>query len=350
MFWYATQGSSTTSRSGSRGSSPARRTTPASSLASRTRATTRSWPINQGYEIQIYDGTTGEPQKTGSIYNFKREETRNSNPIGEWNDYEIRAVGQQYTITLNGTVVNTFTGARNLAGYLGLQNHDASSHVHFRYVRIKEIDTTPPSTTATLDAAEPDGSNGWYRSPVHVTLNAADDEGGAGVARTEYSVGGGPWTTYGGPFEVGSDGSHTVAYRSVDRQDNVEEPKAVSFKIDRTAPQVTCTVTPTSLWPPNHKLVAATAQVSVGDATSGPAGFSLTEVVSSEPDSGTGPEDVPGDISGWTVGTADTEGSLRAERADGRDGRTYTLTYSGSDAAGNQATCRVSVVVAKKPK
>ena len=105
-------------------------------------------------------------QKTGSIYNFKREERRNSNPVGEWNDYEIRAVGQQHTVIPNGEVVNTFTGARNLAGYIGLQNHDAGSQVHFRYVRIKEIDTTPPATAATLDPAEPDGSAGWYTSPV----------------------------------------------------------------------------------------------------------------------------------------------------------------------------------------
>jgi cytochrome c len=302
--------------------------------------------VNQGYEVQIYDGATGEPQKTGSIYNFKREERRNSNPVGEWNDYEIRAVGQEYTVTLNGEVVNTFTGARNLAGYIGLQNHDAGSHVHYRYVRIKEIDTSPPTTTATLDPADPDGSDGWYKSPVRVTLDAADNEGGSGIARTEYSIGGGSWITYDGGFEIGSDGSHTVTYRSVDRQDNIEESRTVTFKIDQTAPQASCTVTPAKLWPPNHKLVAVSARVAVSDATSGAAGFSLTDVSSSQPDSGTGPEDVPGDISGWTIGAADTEGRLRAERAG--DGRTYTLTYTGSDKAGNPTTCHATVVVSKR--
>ncbi|HWM12771.1 MAG TPA: PKD domain-containing protein, partial [Solirubrobacteraceae bacterium] len=103
--------------------------------------------INNGYEVQIYDAETGEPQKTGSIYNFKREERRNSNPIGHWNDYEIRAEGQQYTVILNGEVVNTFTGARNLQGFFGLQNHDPGSQVHFRYVRIKELGGTEPPET-----------------------------------------------------------------------------------------------------------------------------------------------------------------------------------------------------------
>ena len=107
--------------------------------------------INQGYEVQIYDGTTGEPQKTGSIYNFKREERRNSNPIGHWNDYEIRAVGHEYTVILNGEVVNTFVGARNLLGYFGLQNHDSGSHVHFRHVRIKELEATEPPPARFFD-------------------------------------------------------------------------------------------------------------------------------------------------------------------------------------------------------
>jgi PKD repeat protein/glucose/arabinose dehydrogenase/type 1 glutamine amidotransferase len=102
--------------------------------------------INDGYEVQIYDSATGEPQKTGSIYNFKREEARNSNPIGHWNEYEIVAEGHRYTVILNGEVVNTFNGSRNLQGFFGLQNHDPDSHVHFRYVRIKELPDGEPST------------------------------------------------------------------------------------------------------------------------------------------------------------------------------------------------------------
>ena len=102
--------------------------------------------INNGYEVQIYDADIGEPQKTGSIYNFKREEARNSNPIGHWNEYEIRAEGHRYTVILNGEVVNTFNGSRNLEGFFGLQNHDPNSHVHFRYVRIKELPPGEPTT------------------------------------------------------------------------------------------------------------------------------------------------------------------------------------------------------------
>ncbi len=154
--------------------------------------------IDQGHEIQIHEGAnTSEPQKTGSVYNFKREERRNSNPIGEWNDYEIRAKGLTIQVLLNGQVVNTYTGAAprtKATGYFGLQNHDANSQVHYRYVRIKPLEVVAPSTTATLDPAQPGGSSGFYTGPVNVTLSATDD--GSGVDVTEYRLDGGAWTRY----------------------------------------------------------------------------------------------------------------------------------------------------------
>src|SRR4051794_2283597 len=57
-----------------------------------------------GQEIQIYDGPTGEPQKTGSIYNFDPLNLAQAMPTpkGVWNDYEIRVVGPHYTIIRNG--------------------------------------------------------------------------------------------------------------------------------------------------------------------------------------------------------------------------------------------------------
>jgi len=56
---------------------------------------------------------------------------------------------------------------------------------------------------------------------------------------------------------------------------------------------------------------------------------------------------VPNDIQGWTTGTnpADTGGQLRAERYGGA--RTYTLTYRGTDLAGNTAECKPTVTVPK---
>ena len=101
-------------------------------------------------------------------------------------------------------------------------------------------DSTPPTTTHALDPAEPDGDGGWYQSPVEVTLDATDNEGGSGVAATEYRFAGDEeWIPYEGPFTVSDEGRHEIEYRSVDEEGNTETTRSVSFRIDATAPTTT---------------------------------------------------------------------------------------------------------------
>jgi hypothetical protein len=59
----------------------------------------------------------------------------------------------------------------------------------------------------------------------------------SGVAKTEYKVDSGSWTT-GTSTTISSDGDHTVLYRSVDNAGNLETAKTVHVKIDRTPPAV----------------------------------------------------------------------------------------------------------------
>ncbi|MEO9326257.1 PKD domain-containing protein [Nocardioides sp. C4-1] len=103
--------------------------------------------VDDGHEIQIKEGQPNdEPQKTGSVYNFDREDRRNAKPIGEWNDYEIRVTGQTYVMTLNGVEVNRYTsdGSRGITGYVGLQNHGDADVVSFRNVQIRELEIDEP--------------------------------------------------------------------------------------------------------------------------------------------------------------------------------------------------------------
>jgi Rib/alpha/Esp surface antigen-like repeat protein len=113
-----------------------------------------------GQEVQIYDGSTGEPQKTGSIYNFQPLNLQQARPTpaGVWNDYEVRLVGQHYTIIRNGVVINEFdntpgkTSSRAgdpptdlrqfLNGFIGLQNHSNSDLIEFRNIRIRTLHAT----------------------------------------------------------------------------------------------------------------------------------------------------------------------------------------------------------------
>lgn len=117
------------------------------------------------------------------------------------------------------------------------------------------------------------------------------------------------------------------------------------FEPDHTPPVVSCTVTPERLWPPDHRLVPVTATVTITDEGSGPAGFALVSITSSEPDQGLGDGDVPGDIRGFTVGAASTSGWLRAERSGRGTGRVYALTYVGADRGGNSTACTATVRV-----
>ncbi|MEU9403648.1 family 16 glycoside hydrolase [Streptomyces sp. NPDC048242] len=115
--------------------------------------------INYGHEIQILDSPTGDMYKTGSVYGFDRVGlgAAGVTPKGTWNDYEIRAEGQHFTVLRNGVVINEFDnvggqvftppragdpgtdGRRYATGYIGLQVHSTSDVISYRDIRIKEL-------------------------------------------------------------------------------------------------------------------------------------------------------------------------------------------------------------------
>ena len=115
--------------------------------------------INYGHEIQILDSPTGDMYKTGSVYGFDRVGLGGAGvtPKGTWNDYEIRAEGQHFTILRNGAVINEFDnvggqvftppragdpgtdGRRYATGYIGLQVHSTTDVISYRDIRIKEL-------------------------------------------------------------------------------------------------------------------------------------------------------------------------------------------------------------------
>ena len=210
-------------------------------------------------------------------------------------------------------------------------------------------DTMPPTTVANLSVSP--NASGWInQNPVGVTLLAQDEPGGAGVVRTYYALDDStcaPPTTgsaipaacqTGNSLTVSGDGQHTLYFFSVDAAGNFEAQQHLAVNIDTTAPTVACRATPATLWPPNGELVGVTVTVTVADAGSGPAGFTLLRVTTNE-------GDIAAEMAGFAVGTSSTQGQLRAARDGSGSGRVYTLTYQGSDQAGNTAVCSTTVVV-----
>ena len=88
--------------------------------------------------------------------------------------------------------------------------------------------TAPPTTVSGADAL-------WHNAPVTVSFSAADNAGGSGVAKTEYQLGAGAWTT-GTSLTVSGDGTHTINYRSTDNAGNIEAAKSVIVRVDTRKP------------------------------------------------------------------------------------------------------------------
>ena len=115
--------------------------------------------------------------------------------------------------------------------------------------------------------------------------------------------------------------------------------------LDITPPVIHVSVSPNSLWPPNHKLAAIAATVVAVDECDPNPQVRLVSVTSSEPDNGLGDGDTAGDIVGAAVGTDDRSFQVRSERSGPGPGRTYTIVYKATDASGNTAQATATVVV-----
>lgn len=128
-------------------------------------------------------------------------------------------------------------------------------------------DTEPPVTTIAVTGTA--GLAGWYRSPVVVTLTASDGIG-SGVALVEYSLNGGAWHSYTGPFTVSAQGSTQVIGRATDVAGNVADPTPpTTVMVDSVAPAVAIA----SPEPRDYLYTQTIAlSTSVSDAVSGVAG------------------------------------------------------------------------------
>jgi len=234
----------------------------------------------------------------------------------------VSACSSASTLTSEGADQSVGGGATDAAG------NTASTRVSGI-----SIDKTAPEISGSRTPAP--NANGWNNTDVTVLFACSDALSGVDSC--------GPT-----PQVVSAEGRlQARTGTAIDLAGNSVEATVGFISIDKTGPTITCNASPSELWPPNHRLVGVTAAVKVTDALAGAAGFVLTSAVSDEPDEGLGDGDTVNDIQGFTIGLADTLGRLRAERNGRSDGRVYTLTYSGADAAGNLAGCAARIVVPK---
>ena len=110
-----------------------------------------------GMEIQILDNVCGRDRSLkswqfhGSIYGVVAAQHGAEKPLGEWNSEEVRVIGDNVTVILNGRTILCCSiediektpdglehpGLHNKSGYIGFLGHTEPTRL--RNIRIKEI-------------------------------------------------------------------------------------------------------------------------------------------------------------------------------------------------------------------
>src|SRR4051812_8804858 len=116
-----------------------------------------------GHEIQVNESLQNpgiDGIKTGSVYGFanlnaQQARTYERQTQGVWHEMEIRLVGQQYTVLVDGNIINQYdnnipkmnsrngdppTPARQFPrGYFGVQTHGGTDRIFYREIRVKDL-------------------------------------------------------------------------------------------------------------------------------------------------------------------------------------------------------------------
>lgn len=215
----------------------------------------------------------------------------------------VESVTKPVIVTTEGAEQNVNGEATDLAG------NTATASV------MVSIDKTPPTITASI-SPEPN-ANGWNNTDVTVTFDASDELSGVESVTKPVTV-----TTEGAEQEVVGE--------AIDYAGNTATV-SVGVNIDKTPPAVSVAADPSTLWPPNHKMVDITIS---GSATDTISGIALTTFVVIDEYTTTAP----------ILSDFNTTIQLEAWRNGGdEDGRIYTISVTAKDKANNEATSSATV-------
>jgi len=209
-----------------------------------------------------------------------------------------------------------------------------------------QADTTAPVVDAGADVTVEQEShagtqvtlNGTAADNVSTRFNFTWSENGAAL-KTETNV---TDTTLIYTFNLGT---HIVTLNATDEAGNTGSDNVTVTVVDTTPPEITVSVAPDSLWPPNHKYVQVEATVTAQDVCDPSPTITFVSITSNEPDNGIGDGNTVNDI----VIVNDYTFEFRAERSGNGVGRVYTITYQATDASGNSAQASATITVAHNP-
>lgn len=204
------------------------------------------------------------------------------------------------------------------------------------------VDLVPPIASITTTPSA--NGHGWINSsPVTVNLSATDS--GSGVEQLRYWINNGPVTVSAGSSastQISGQGTNSANLRALDNAGNISSLVSLAVKVDLTPPAVSVFANPSSLWPPNGKMVPVTISGTITDSLSGVDTSSAAFAVVDE----YGQVQPSGPISLGSGGSYSFTVLLQASRnGNDKDGRKYTITVSAKDLAGNLGSAATIVTV-----
>ena len=136
--------------------------------------------------------------------------------------------------SVNGAALTTYTAPFVVTpeGYNSVSywSVDMQGNAENTQTATLKIDKTPPASSSDADGA-------WHRSAVNLNLTTTDLLSGTTLGScTFYRVNAGVLTTYGGSFDLGTEGDNTIEYFGRDIAGNVEATKTATVRIDHTPP------------------------------------------------------------------------------------------------------------------
>jgi len=277
-----------------------------------------SLPSNQAsYNFNVQWSGTDDGS---GIRDFTIYVSDNGGPFSAWLT-QTTALQATYK-GVGGHTYSFYSIALDLVG--NLENLKTSAEATTQVI----VDTTPPQIIPQVSGTLV--NNGWYRSAVTVNWTVTDPE--SGIASSSGCA----------PTILTADTAGATLTCLATNGAGLSASVPVTIKIDTTPPVATASANPSTLWPPNGKMVNVTVSGTVTDATSGvnpnSANFAVVDKYGSVRPSG--------NVLLAANGTYSFTISLQASRlGTDQNGRTYTVTVTAQDNAGNQSSAATTVVV-----
>lgn len=202
-------------------------------------------PINGLEYTEITDGVyyeegIGNPEDISAYYH-KVKRIWIPDPIDGQYDFKVIGTGEgEYAVS--STIFDS-NGDFHSESFVGNTKTNVVTAYDFAYdsttpanIDVSPEDQTAPTTTIFIAGTQ---VSGWYISGALVTLSAADNSGGVGIWKIEYSLDGGTtWSTYTDPFIPPDADNLEIRYRSEDYVGNIESYSSTTIDVDQTGPEV----------------------------------------------------------------------------------------------------------------